>query len=354
MRLNRALKIAAALLVLVILGVLLVWGFIESRKELALEQERERPVKAPLRVSREEGEAVVKLDRETEARSAIEVKPLKQVSRSVEIRAYGAVLLTQEIVDIYNSYSASKAQVEKVGAVLDASKKEYERLRKLNGDNKNISDKTVQNAESIWHSDEAALKAAMVSLRSLEEGTVHKWGRVVTGWLIDDTFSFKRLVRLDDVLIQVTLPRDSTVKSPPETIEVQSPAGVNTSARLVSPATRTDPRLQGMSFLYSAPASTGLIPGMNVVVFIPEGKPVSGFFVNDSAIVLWQGKSWAYVQKNPANFARHEIEGVRVKDGWFLREGFSDNDMVVIKGAQMLLSEELRSQIQVGEEGGGK
>lgn len=354
MKFSKPLKTIVVIFVLAGAGALLVWGFLESRKELALERERERPVKAPPRVSREAGEAVIKLDTETEARSAIEARALKRVSRSAEVRAYGAVLQTQELADIYGSYSAAKAQVEKTRASLDASKKEYERLRKLNADNKNISDKALQNAEFSWRSDEAALQAAMGSLRSVEDGAAQKWGSVIAGWFINDTPSFRRIAGLKDVLIQVTLPQDSSIKAPPVKIDVQSPAGTYASARLVSPATRTDPRLQGMSYIYSAPASSGLIPGMNVAAVIPEGKPVSGVFVPDSAIVSWQGRQWAYLRKDSGSFVKQEVIGARVKDGWFVVEGFSANDMVVVKGAQMLLSEELRSQIQVGEEGGGQ
>ena len=46
---------------------LLIWAFVVGRKELAQEQERERPIKAPTRVSVQEGEPIVTLDKTTQS-----------------------------------------------------------------------------------------------------------------------------------------------------------------------------------------------------------------------------------------------------------------------------------------------
>jgi len=43
-----------------------------------------------------------------------------------------------------------------------------------------------------------------------------------------------------------------------------------------------------------------------------------------------------------------------MKDGWFIHKGLSPEDWIVVSGAQLLLSEEFRAQVQVGEEGGRK
>jgi hypothetical protein len=68
------LRTLVALVVIGALGGLVVWRFIEGRGEAALEAERERPVKAPLRVSLDgRGEPVVTLDTETRKQGGVEV-----------------------------------------------------------------------------------------------------------------------------------------------------------------------------------------------------------------------------------------------------------------------------------------
>src|SRR5213593_3348396 len=98
---------------LVGLGALLIWAFLEGRKEVAVEQERERPVKAPLRVAIEDGESVITLDQATQKKSGIVAAPLKAVSHQEEFRAYGMVMDLQDLVDLRNSIAMAKAQVEK-------------------------------------------------------------------------------------------------------------------------------------------------------------------------------------------------------------------------------------------------
>ena len=64
----------------------------EGRNEAALEAERERPVKAPLRVSRGEGEPIVSVDPETRKRSGIETMVLTAAPYQEQVRAYVTVL----------------------------------------------------------------------------------------------------------------------------------------------------------------------------------------------------------------------------------------------------------------------
>jgi hypothetical protein len=111
-----------------------------------------------------------------------------------------------------------------------------------------------------------------------------------------------------------------------------------------------------MSFFYVASAPTpGLLPGMNVLAYMPVGPQVAGVTVPAPSIVWWQGKAWVYVKKGPDHFVRHAVPTEHpVKDGWFVVNGFSAEDRLVVRGAQLLLSEEFRSQIQVGEGGGKK
>ena len=55
-------------------------------------------------------------------------------------------------------------------------------------------------------------------------------------------------------------------------------------------------------------------------------------------------KAWVYVPTESGSFTRREIAVDRpTEQGWFVTSGFSAKDSVVISGAPMLLSEELKS-----------
>ena len=109
-----------------------------------------------------------------------------------------------------------------------------------------------------------------------------------------------------------------------------------------------------MSLFYRVSAqTTGLLVGMNLLAYLAVGPTIRGVIVPTSAVVWWQGKAWVYLQRGQDRFARREVPAESpLQDGWFVVNGFSGGDHVVVKGAQLLLSEEFRGQIQTqGEEG---
>jgi hypothetical protein len=72
--------------------------------------------------------------------------------------------------------------------------------------------------------------------------------------------------------------------------------------------------------------------------------------IPNDAVVWWQGKAWCYIEQTPGKFTRKEVPtSSPVSSGWFVTEGFAPGTKVVTSGAQTLLSEEFRSQIQAEE-----
>lgn len=343
----RAALAAAAGLSLI---ALIIWGFIQGRSEAASERERERPVKSPPRVSVASGENLITLDSATQTRGGIVIMRLDSASSREEIRAFGTVVDLQGLTDLRSRYTSAFADAERAHASLEASKREYERLRVLYQDNQNISAKTLEAAGATLKSDEATAEATITPLRSLEVTARQDWGPTIASWIVQGAPAFTRLLSRQDILIQATLPPDLSVPVP-KTGSVQVGDGPRIPARIVSVAGRTDPRLQGMSFFLLAPARGGLVPGMSVAALLPAGRNIAGTAVPQSAVVWWQGKAWIYLQTGPTTFVRREIPAEGPADRRVVT-GLPAGTRVVTRGAQALLSEELRVQIQVGEENG--
>jgi hypothetical protein len=344
------LKIMLAITVVLGVGALLIWTFVEGLKEQATGREREGLIKAQQRVATENGENVVTLDRSTLTSSGIEVAPVKAVSYQKQFKGYGTVIELQPLIDLRDHLVTANAQVQGAQAKLEASRKEYERLKALQS-NRNISVKVFQSAEAAWRSDEANARAAVTALNAVERTVRQQWGAVLARWLLNDSKEFERLMQRQDVLLRITLPSGSRVTFAPQNARIQSPEGKLLSASLLSPAPSTDPRIQGMSLFYIAQGrSADLLPGMNVLAYLPSGSTTTGAIVPAAALVRWQGKAWIYVQKASDRFVRREIlTEAEVKPGWFVTQEVPPGARIVTTGAQLLLSEELRSQIHVGE-----
>lgn len=328
---------------------LAIWGFVEGRKELAQEQERERPVSVPSRVVAQEGGTTVTFDPQTQKLADIGVAAVEQTIRRGETAGLATVLSPQALSDLRNRYVAATAQTNKAMAALEASHREHERLKALHSDDRNISDKALQAAEATWRSDQAAEQSAQAATDAIKQSARQTWGTVLTTSIVKNTPLFLRLATQEEMLLRIAAPSGSGLPVPPSKVSVVGDDGVLRTAELLSPSPQTDPRIQGPTFFYAA-AAEGLLPGTTLTARLPIGPQETGVTIPAAAVVSWQGKAWYYVESAPGRFVRHELAGaVPVAEGWFAPR--LPPMRVVVRGAQTLLSEELRGQVQAGKEG---
>lgn len=340
--------LAAAVAVTV--ATVLVWGFFASHDEAANVADSERPIKAPLRVSAKNGEPVITLDPETQQRSGIATETLRSTPHQQHVRAYGMVLDVARLTDLSNNYVTAKAQVQTAQAKLAMSRPAFERAKTLYDDHKAVSEAQMQSAQAAMATDEANLAVAMVRVRTLSATAYQEWGSVLGKSLVEESPMIARLIERQDVLLQITLMPGTSLPTPPATAALEIGNGARAAIAFVSPATRIDPKIQGVSFFYTAPAQSGLLPGRNVLAFLPTGKSVTGVTVPATAIVWWQDRAWLYRRITPSTFTRVEIAtDLPAPDGGYIVKDMPSDADVVTRGAQLLLSEEFRAQIQVDE-----
>jgi len=347
---GRLLRRGLVALIFAGLAGLAAWGALESRGEAALEAERERPVKAPSRIVEVDGLPAVRLDAQALANNGIEVATLSPAPYQDQLRGYGTVLDLTSFTDLSNTYANARAQQQGAQARLAASKTAADRARGLYRDQQNVSLAQSQAADAAARADQAAVAAADSQVRTLAATAAQSFGPVVGKALLGGSILATRLIERQDFLLQVTLPPGTSLPAPPQTATVQVEGGPPAPVDFVSRATRADPRIQGMSFVYLAPASSGVLPGMNVLVSLPSGPPVDGLAIPPSAIVWWQDRAWAYRQAGADAFVRTQIPtNFPATDGGYVVKDLPPDTRIVARGAQLLLSEEFRAQIQVGD-----
>jgi hypothetical protein len=332
-------------------GALIGWRILAGRNEAVVEAQRERAVKVPVRVSGKSGDLVITLDAETQQRSGIRTATLPSTPHAEELRAYGMVLDVARLTELSNNYANAKAQVQTALAKLAMSKPAYDRAQKLfNSETHVVSQAQVQAAEAAFGTDQASLVAAEAQVRSLTATAYQEWGSVLGKSLVDDSPMIKALIERQSFLLQITLPPGVTLAVPPATASIET-GKVRHEITFVSPATRIDPRVQGISFFYAATASSGVLPGMNVLAFLPSGKSIEGVGVPASAVVWLQGQAWVYRRTGPETFTRVAIAAdLPAPGGGYIANDVPKDAEIVTHGAQLLLSEEFRAQIQVDED----
>lgn len=355
------LRILIACLIAAGLAGGLIWAFLAGRAEQAAEAQREAPVQAPSRVTSENGERVLAFDAAAQKANGIAVTSLPASRRSVQMQANGVVLQLQPLLDLRTSYNSAQMDIAKARAAAQASQAEYARLQKLSQGDESVAIKAVESADATAKSDAATLQNAEQSLGLLENSMQLHWGAIVAKWLQQGSPQLDALLAQREFLLQVTGTAPAGGAAPEQAL-VQYADGSRGTAHLISILPQLDPRLQMPSWLYIVAPHPGLLPGINLPVFLPSGPARNGVLVPASAVVWWQGHAWCYVEESPGKFERRAVSiSNPIADGWFVNEEIAAGehvageklaagDRVVTAGAQTLLSEEFRSQIETDED----
>ena len=307
--------------------------------------------KPPNRAVEVDGQPGLKLDPETLRKNGIVVTVLQPAPWQNRLRGYGTVLDPTPLAQLASGLAVARARLQTAQARLTASQTAFERAGTLYHGQQNVSLAQLQSAQAAYRGDQATLAEADTQTRTLETTAILRFGPVLGrtiadgGPLLDDLLARRRL------LVRVTLPSGTPLQIPPK----QATLDVATSANrgpidFLSPASSVDPRIQGASYLYVAPASTAVLPGMSVLVSLPAGPPLAGLAVPRSAVLWWEGLAWIYREPHPGLFVRTQIDtSLPSGDGGYIVRGLA-RTTIVTEGAQLLLSEEFRAQLQGGDD----
>jgi len=254
------------------------------------------------------------------------------------------------LTTLHNRYVTALAQIQSAQAKLVASQAAFERAQDLSK-SRYMALAQLQSAEAAFGVDRAALATAVAQVKTIRATAFEEWGPAIGKALVEGDALVSRLIEREAFLIQITLQPGMSI-DPPPTATVQLSDGVpRVEVRFLSVASQADPKIQGFSFYYLADAESPLLPGMSVLAALPVGASLDGLVVPASAIVWWGGRAWVYLRTGPETFKRHpiptDLPGTDVGSVVVPVAVFPSPD-IVIRGAQALLSEELRAQIQVG------
>lgn len=412
---KRILGWTVALAVLAVAAGLLLWSYVSHHAELTSEAAGDAAIKNPAKVAQEGGEPVVTLDDDVQERMGVRAEAVVPMTRRQQVVAYGVLeednagsfvlraplagtiqgadgkawpaagetiadgvrlgqieprLSPADRVNLNDRLAAAQADVETSRAPLAADQSALGRVRTLNADDKNVSDRAVQEAEARVAAEQARLNGAQQSVRLLTTALassrdaalpleIARGGVVVEvlahpGESVESGQALLRIARFDKLLARVDVPAGETV-APGLTSASIVPLGNEArplTGERVGFASSVDPKTQGQPFVFRVTDSSGALrPGLSVTAYLEApGAARSGAVAPRSAVIWQTGKTWVYVQTDKERFARREVVlEDPASDGWFTRS-LKPGDKVVTRGAQMLLSEEFKSQIRVEDD----
>lgn len=321
------------------IGYGLYYIYLESSAERKAEEAGEKPVQSrQFTFTNSEGRTVIKIEPELQDKFGIKTQPLRSITLTNEIQTFGTVIDISSLITFLTELNTAYIN-------LDLAKREYERTKTLYDAGKNAPYKNVELAAGEVKKMEELIKGLKYKL-SLQ------WGVKIAG--IDDLESFlKPFVEGKKTLVKVTLLPGQTISSPPQKARIciiGDERELN-EAEFFSAPVSVDAGVITKSFIYSIDG-TNLPAGLKLEARLvpPDNSVTSAVFMPESAAVRAFGILWAYKKINEDSFQRFPINETRsLKNGLLTTNGWKEGDIVVTYGAQMLLSEELKSQIRLVE-----
>ncbi len=302
----------------------------------------------------EEGEAVmpmtVLLDETAQQLAGIETLRVEQSSFFPENRARATVVSIQPMLNQRAQLRQLQAAVNVAKVREQSSRQALARLQKVAKATGSVANKEVLAAEAAWQEAKATLHQTQVELDNLQRIVRQDWDPKMVAWILGpEEIEFKRLVERSDSLLLVTMPVGQPLEADVNIIRV-APEGNRAQARkayYVAPAISVDSSLQGETYYFRL--DTGrLRAGMRLDVWVPESQtPVEGVMIPDNAIIWYAGQPWAYIQREAGNYQRISLKNtLPAAEGLFDDSGLiKPADVLVVDGAQTLLSEEFKWQI---------
>ncbi len=339
----------AAISILSIAAIIFI--FIQNRKGLKSEANSEKAISSNIVVSSANGQIILTIDSLHQKKSGIITNILIKVKHQKSFTGYGKVLQVDEISAAQMKYQKTKSGFLTAKNNYELSFNEYKRLKKLNrGNSNNIAIKTLQAANALLMNNKNILRNRRVEYDNTLNYLRQKWGEKFARDIFNNSPQFKRISAGTDLLIHITLPSGINEATNPSSATIRA-NGSNVKAEFISKPALTDTQIQGLSYYFIVSSNSKFIlPGMNVSGELSFGAMLTGVKVPSSSIVWNKGKAWSYLEIKENQFYRHKINtGMPVKNGYFISEKDLIDKKIVVSGAQLLLSQEFKSQIKTGD-----
>lgn len=279
-----------------------------------------------------------------------------------------------ELMDLRSRWMDAQAEVDEINAELDAARASLEHKSRLNVESRLVADRVVEEARARLAGGEARLQAARQKVDMLGQLltgsasapapfplSVVSGGEVVDvlarpGEVVEPGQPLLTIARYDTLIVRVALPlgQHADLPLPPSRIVLQGDDDAVLAAQPVGEASKNDPVTNGQTLLYRLTSSIGrrYRPGTALTAFIPvSGVTLTGVTIPRSAVLRYGGKTWVYIKTDEDHFERRDVPlHTPTREGWFVVGGVAANASVVVAGAQLLLSEELKAEIESEEE----
>ncbi|MEE9339271.1 MAG: hypothetical protein V3U87_14435 [Methylococcaceae bacterium] len=294
------------------------------------------------------GHPILYMDEETQKISGLKALKAIEIDFNPEIISYGKAISISPLLTIRNNYFSSLTLQNNLKVRLSQIDKNISRSRKLHK-SEIVSTKKLQKQLSQWYSKKTLYDKNIYQTQLILTTSKLKWGKQLTKWATDkNSPQFDRLISGESTLLKITMPANKTLPSEINTIHI-SPTGNRNSAvkaKFINTLPFIDNFSQGQQYIFLSNTSK-IKTGMNFTVWLPQKKQnQKGIIIPDSSLVWHLGQSFVFIKIDEEHFEHRNItHPIKSTNGYYIGNQINRGENIVIKGTQMLLSYEFKSEI---------
>ncbi|MEY2151155.1 MAG: hypothetical protein EPN68_06200 [Rhodanobacter sp.] len=273
--------------------------------------------------------------------SGITTVALQATKQTTQAQATASVLDPQPLLALAVQLQAAHANAMAAAVAAHSAHAEAKRSAALYHDGENTSLQQVQAAEAAAAQAQAQQRIAQAQEAAARSSARAQWGASLASLAARGPLALKVYADGHSALLAVVLPAGSPAPTG-DSIEMSLPDRGPLSAHLIGASPRADPVVQGATFFYRADG-TGLRTDQRLTVTVPLGGAAqSGVTVPAMAVIWYAGQPWVYVETAAGHYQRRPLRvDARDASGWFEASGFRAGERVVVRGGELLISQEL-------------
>jgi len=121
----------------------------------------------------------ITLSPEIQSNSGIKTQPVQTSDYIKNLTNYATVLSIDLLIEQKNRFNEIKNQISLLSNELERDKKNYERFKALNDDNKNVSDKALQEMKVNFENTKIKLQTTQELITGIKQNIRAQWGEII-------------------------------------------------------------------------------------------------------------------------------------------------------------------------------
>lgn len=312
------------------------------------------PAPAEQSASAVAGPPRLSIDKGALSAGGIAIAPLRAASFRPEQITYARVIDPSALFSLQSRLSAARAALVAAEGQAELSQQEYARDESLFAHHQSVSQQALLTSKTAKTTDAQRLEQAQAALDDLRATLQAQFGPAfaepgkngsANGSTGGDS-SAPPLGRLRSgaaALVAVTLPAGLN-GTPPAQITLEAESGESVAATYLSPAPAGNPKAPGRVAYYLAARAMQI--GSQPMAQVPLAAPRAGVFLPEEAVIWFGGQRWVYVADSKAAFTRRALPEAGdlqpAPGGYVAASAFKPGERIVTRGAELLLSQEMR------------